>query len=204
MQNRKAPIQERFIIPGEKLGVIEEFLPGSGTYEHDGTIYSTNVGRAEVDPLEKTVKVKPCTRAPIIPKEGDEVSGVVVNVQDRLAIVEIYMIGDEILPSPFSAALHIANSSPRYERLMEDVFKRGDFIKAKIINVKNRMPQLTTVGRKFGVIKAFCSKCGGELTLSGRILICPACGSRERRKISEEYDKFRIGEAIGGNNIKGK
>lgn len=194
MQNRKGNIQNRFIVPGEKLGVIEEFFAGSGTYENEGTIYSTSVGYAEIDPLEKTVRVKPYTRAPIIPREGDEVSGVVVNVQDRLAIVEIYVIGDRVLSLPFSAALHIANSSPRYERLMGDIYKRGDFILAKVINTKNRIPQLTTVDRRFGVIKAFCSKCGGELTLSGRILICPACGNRECRKISQEYRKFKIGE----------
>ncbi|MEM3793973.1 MAG: exosome complex RNA-binding protein Csl4, partial [Candidatus Bathyarchaeia archaeon] len=131
MENRKK-LQNKFIIPGEKLGVIEEFIPGSGTYEDNGTIFSTTVGCAEIDPMEKTAKVKPYTKAPAIPKEGDVVSGLVVNVQDKLAIIEIYTINDRILHLPFSAVLHIANSSPRYERLMGDICKRGDFIKAKV------------------------------------------------------------------------
>jgi exosome complex component CSL4 len=187
MENRRTVVQDRFTIPGEKLGVIEEFIPGSGTYEDRGTIYSTRVGLAEIDPLGKTVKVEPCSKTPVVPKEGDVVTGLVVNVQDKLAIIEIYEIGDRILPLPYSAALHIANTSPRYERLMGDICKRGDFIRAKVINVKNRIPQLTTVGRELGVIKAFCSKCGEELIPSGRILICPACGNKESRKISGEY-----------------
>ncbi|MEM2122887.1 MAG: exosome complex RNA-binding protein Csl4 [Candidatus Bathyarchaeia archaeon] len=191
MDNRRIPVQDGFIIPGERLGVIEEFIPGPGTYEDKGTIFSTNVGSVEIDAIEKTVKVKPYSKLPVTPREGDVVSGLVINVQDKLAIIDIYVIGDRILPQPFSAALHIANTSPRYERLMGDVFKRGDFIKAKVINVKNRIPQLTTVGREFGVIKAFCSKCGEELALSGRILICPACSNKESRKISEEYDNRR-------------
>ncbi|MGC8848938.1 MAG: exosome complex RNA-binding protein Csl4 [Candidatus Bathyarchaeia archaeon] len=199
MENRKTPIQNKFIVPGEKLGVIEEFIPGAGTYEDNGTIFSTTVGRAEIDPVEKTVKVKSCSKTPLIPKEGDIVSGFVVNVQDKLAIIDIYAIGDKTLHLPFTAALHIANSSPRYERLMGDICKRGDFIKAKVINVKNRMPQLTTVGREFGVIRAFCSKCGEELTLAGRILICPACGNKEIRKISEEYD----GKKVSGRRWSG-
>jgi exosome complex component CSL4 len=187
MENRRTVVQDRFTIPGEKLGVIEEFIPGSGTYEDRGTIYSTRVGLAEIDPLGKTVKVEPCSKTPVVPKEGDVVTGLVVNVQDKLAIIEIYEIGDRILPLPYSAALHIANTSPRYERLMGDICKRGDFIRAKVINVKNRIPQLTTVGRELGVIKAFCSKCGEELIPSGRILICPACGNKESRKIPSEY-----------------
>jgi hypothetical protein len=34
------------VLPGERLGVIEEFIPDSGTYVKDGVIYSKIVGRA--------------------------------------------------------------------------------------------------------------------------------------------------------------
>ena len=49
----------KFVIPGEKLGVIEEFMPGPGTYVHNGTIYSKITGRTLVDVLNKKISVYP-------------------------------------------------------------------------------------------------------------------------------------------------
>ena len=36
----------QLVLPGERLGVIEEFIPNSGTYTKDGIIYSKIVGTA--------------------------------------------------------------------------------------------------------------------------------------------------------------
>ncbi len=125
-------------------------------------------------------------------------------MQDRLAIVEIYIIESRVISNPFSAAIHIANSSSRYKSLMNELYKRGDFVKAKIINVKNRIPQLTTVDEEFGVVKSFCSQCGEILNLKDRILVCHVCGNKEHRKVSQDYGKIKIGGSNGGSNIKRK
>jgi exosome complex component CSL4 len=37
------------VLPGERLGVIEEFIPDSGTFVKDGVIYSKIIGRSLVD-----------------------------------------------------------------------------------------------------------------------------------------------------------
>ncbi len=152
--------------------------------------------------VEKTIQVKPFTKNPIIPKEQDEVIGLVTNVQDRSAIVEIYLIENIIIPTPFTALLHISNSSTRYERLMYDVCKRGDFIKAKVTDVNSRIPKLTTVGVKLGIIKAVCSKCGKELIQKSGSLVCRSCGNKEYRKIAQEYDKLKY--IIGGREDNDK
>ncbi|MCJ7714526.1 hypothetical protein MUO66_08745, partial [Candidatus Bathyarchaeota archaeon] len=36
----------KLVLPGERLGVIEEFIPDSGTYVKDGIIYSQVIGTA--------------------------------------------------------------------------------------------------------------------------------------------------------------
>jgi exosome complex component CSL4 len=73
---------------------------------------------------------------------------------------------------------------------MADVCKAGDLIRARVIDMTNRIPQLTTAGRGLGVIKGFCSKCGGVLELVNRRLECPSCGNSERRRLAEDYGKF--------------
>ena len=45
----------RFISPGERLGVIEEFLPGQGTFIENGVIYASIVGMLLNDQLNKKV-----------------------------------------------------------------------------------------------------------------------------------------------------
>ena len=40
------------VLPGDRLGVIEEFIPGSGTYEEEGVIFSSIQGQINLD-MEK-------------------------------------------------------------------------------------------------------------------------------------------------------
>src|SRR2546425_952420 len=82
----------QFVVPGEKLGVVEEFMPGRGTVEVDGTVFSSQTGVAAVDSNRHIVSVK-----------------------------------------------------------------------------------------------AYCSRCGGELVLSGRILRCTLCLNVERRRLAEDF-----------------
>jgi exosome complex component CSL4 len=195
-------IHKQFKIPGQKIGVIEEFLPENGTYEKEGTIYATRTGYALLNSIEKTVKIEPKTKNPLVPQEGNEIIGIVIVAQGRMAIVDISIIEGKILSLPFNAMLGIANTSPRYERVMEDVCKRGDLIKAKIINIKSKIPQLTTTEKHLGVVKAFCSKCGEPLDFSNSFLHCNSCGNKESRKIAQDYGKLDVGEINGSIHQK--
>jgi len=174
------------VLPGDKLGVIEQFLPGIGTYEKDGTIYAHFTGNARIDLKNKRVTVVPTTRVLTLPKEGTTVIASVIHASDKMATVNIWRINDKNIQTPFTAMLHISSSSPRYERNMADVCKAGDIIRARVIEM-NRIPQLTTAGRGLGVIKAFCSKCGAVLEFKNRRLQCASCGNIERRRLAEDY-----------------
>lgn len=177
------------VLPGDKLGVIEQFLPGTGTYEKEGTIYANFTGNAKIDLKNKRVTVVPTTRVPRLPKEGATVLASVTHATEKMATVSIWKIEDAMIQNPFTAILHISSSSPRYERNMSDVCKGGDIIRARVIDMTNRIPQLTTAGRGLGVVKAFCSKCGAVLDFSNRRLQCPSCGNIERRRLAEESEK---------------
>src|SRR3989304_6026439 len=87
----------RVVLPGERLGVIEEFVPDAGTYVRDGVIYSKVVGRALVDLLNKKVSVRTLTREIKVPKVGTVVLGQVSNVQSDNAAVRIFQLEDKPL-----------------------------------------------------------------------------------------------------------
>ncbi len=177
-----------FVVPGEKLCVTEEFSPGSGTYESGGVVYSHFIGERIVHTKERTVTVVPKSRTPTMPTDGSTVVGEVTNVHDKSAIISICKVDSKILGKPFTGILHISSSSPRYERKMGDVCKTGDMMKAKVFNDKNRIPELTTAGRGLGVIRAYCSRCGGLLLLRNRKLQCRECGNVERRRLADDYE----------------
>ena len=178
----------QFVVPGEDLCVAEEFLPGPGTYESGGVVYSDVTGERVADLMERKVKVVPKARTPVMPTDGSTVIGEVSSAHDKSAIVSIYKVDSEVLGRPFTGILHISSSSPRYERNMEDVCKTGDLIKAKVFNDKNRIPELTTAGRGLGVIRAYCSRCGGLLAITNRRLQCQQCGNVEHRRLANEFE----------------
>ena len=111
----------QLVVPGEKLGVVEEFSPGDGAYEENGTIYAQLIGYTLVDLSKKVVSVHPKVRIPIVPTEGATVLGVVASAQGRFATVNIVKIEDRVMQRPFVGVLHISSSSPRYEKDMVDV-----------------------------------------------------------------------------------
>ncbi|MEM3941529.1 MAG: RNA-binding protein, partial [Candidatus Bathyarchaeia archaeon] len=75
----------RFVLPGDLLGVIEEFIPNSGTYVENGNIYSNIVGMALIDFLNRKVSVYPLTYGARVPRVGSMVVGQVSSVMPQIA-----------------------------------------------------------------------------------------------------------------------
>src|SRR5947208_16469171 len=78
-----------FVVPGEKLGVVEEFDPGRGTVEVDGIVYSSQTGTAALDPKRHVVTVRPATGRQVAPEEGSSITGIVEKVQGKMDTVNI-------------------------------------------------------------------------------------------------------------------
>jgi exosome complex component CSL4 len=179
----------RFVLPGERLGVIEEFIPDAGTYVKEGVIHSKIVGRALLDLLNKRVSVYPLIHGARIPKVGSVVLGQVSYVQTENAGIRIFKIGNNSLSGFFSGILHVSDVQQTYVKSMFDVCKPGDVIRAKVISEKNRVYHLSTKEKELGVVYAFCSQCGYMLELKRHIMRCFRCGKIEKRKIALDYGK---------------
>jgi exosome complex component CSL4 len=184
---------KRIIAPGEPLAVPEEYDPGSGTYvdPHTGLIRSAVPGIPVYDEKARVVYVKPVKLARA-PRAGSSVVGVVTQIRHDLVAVDNF--GEvAIQPRPqflyeysskFSGAIPVANIAEEYVKDIEDYFRVGDVVLAKVLN--NFTPyHLTTVPPQYGVLYAKCSRCGHLMEpLNNRNLKCPKCGRIEKRKVS--------------------
>ncbi|MEM3442417.1 MAG: exosome complex RNA-binding protein Csl4 [Candidatus Bathyarchaeia archaeon] len=178
----------QFVLPGERLGVIEEFIPDAGTYIREGIIHSKFVGHALLDFLNKRVTVHPL-RGIKVPWVGSIVLGQVSNVQSENAAVRIFKLGGKQLSGIFTGILHVSDVQLRFVESMFDVCKPGDIIRAKVISEKNRVYHLSTKDRNLGVIYAFCSQCGYMLEQKRQNMFCPRCRKVEKRKTALDYGK---------------
>jgi len=176
-----------FVVPGGRLGVIEEFTPGPGTYVEHGTIYSKITGCTLLDMLNKKVSVYPLVQAANVPQVGSIVSGQILDVESKKAVLRILQVGKRSLSGFFTGVLHISDVSPSYVDTMFSVCKTGDIMRAKVISNKNRTFYLSTAEKNLGVIYALCSRCGNVLLLGKRGMRCSRCGNIERRKVPPDY-----------------
>jgi exosome complex component CSL4 len=185
----KQPEQKsgHIVLPGERLGVIEEFIPDSGTYVKDSVIYSKIVGHALMDLLNKRVSVYPLGNSPITPRVGTIVLCQVGNAQSDNALVKIFKVGNKKISGVFGGVIHISDVSDRYITSMNEVCKSGDIIRAKVISEKNQVCHLTTQDKNLGVLYAFCSRCSTLTNLNNYDLRCPKCGTIEKRKTTIDY-----------------
>lgn len=179
----------QLVLPGERLGVIEEFVPDAGTFVKDGVIYSRLVGRASLDSATRHVSVHPVGRSVLVPRVGDTITGQVSTVQPENAGVRIFQIGEKKLSGVFMGVLHISDVHLRYVDSMFEICKAGDIIRAKVISEKNQTYHLSTKDKDLGVTFAFCSNCGTLLESKRQNMHCPRCERIERRKTVVDYEK---------------
>jgi len=179
----------QFVLPGERLGVIEEFTPDVGTYVKDGVIYSGVTGQALLDFSNKRVSVHSLIHEAKVPKVGSTVLGQVSSVQAQNASVRIFKIDNKQLSGVFTGILHISDVQLRYVDSMFDVCKPSDIIRAKVISEKNRTYHLSTKDKNLGVVYASCSHCGYMLELKRHDMYCSRCGRIEKRKPALDYGK---------------
>lgn len=177
----------KIVFPGEKLCVLEEFMPGDGTFEINGNVYSKFVGRVLYDFVSRKVAVVPLKKVVNIPKQGMVVYAVVSTTKDDVAFTKIFGAEKEIsFSGTFTGILHVSQISNNYIKVVTDAVKVGDVVKAKVLTPWNPF-QLTTKDGKLGVIYALCSQCGTPLIKKRTKLHCPKCRNVESRKISSDY-----------------
>ena len=179
----------KLVYPGQRLGVIEEFIADTGTYVKKGIIYSSIVGRALLDLLNKRVSVYPLGNKVKVPKTGNIILGQVTRIQKQNAFVCIYMLNKSELSDCFPGLLHISDVESRYTDSIFYVCRPGDILRGRVVSEKNGFYHLSTKDKDLGVIYAFCSQCGHLMDFQRSKLRCSKCGRFEQRMTASDYGK---------------
>lgn len=190
---------ERLVLPGDRLGVVEEFSPGHGVFEIDGTIFSSFAGFTYLDPKSRIMNIKPLSRKVLMPKVGDLAVCEVFSASEKYVTVHIIRGSGRFFNIPFTGIIHQTNIGVRYLKSLYEAYKPRDIILAHIIGLKSGFYHLSTQGRELGAILSYCSQCGSTLKKEGAFLRCENCGNVEKRKFSIfygrsdiDYDRVRI------------
>jgi exosome complex component CSL4 len=186
-------MKQKIVMPGDQLSTSEELLPGDGTYEEDGIIRADRVGTYFIDSKYRRAKVKPLTSIPVIIKKGDIVLAHVANTRASMIVADvIHVIGkNRSVSGDTDGTIHVKEISPGYVKDATTEYVVGDYVRAKVIQVKPSL-QLTTKDRDLGAVKALCTKCRHSLIKKGNMLECENCGNKEKRKIAIDYGQIEL------------
>jgi exosome complex component CSL4 len=186
-------MKEKIVMPGDQLSTSEELLPGEGTYEEDGIIRAARIGTYFVDSKYRRAKVKPLTSTPVVLKKGDIVIAQVMNTRASMIVANvIHVIGkNRSVSGDTDGTIHVKEISTGYVKDATTEYAVGDYIRAKVIQVKPSI-QLATKDRDLGAIKALCTKCRHSLVRKGNMLECENCGNKAKRRIAMDYGQIEI------------
>ena len=180
-----------FVMPGDKLGIIEQYLLGKGTYEDNGEIKSSVLGNVQIDSKMRTITVKAKSSQPALLKLGDTVYGQITDIKTQRANVNIDCLTDSSRPLalPYMGAIHISQAKSGYLDKLTDAFRIGDIVKAKVVKITGDNVDLATVDEDCGVLKAMCTRCRDYMntTQKENEVQCRTCKKKEKREVSINY-----------------
>ena len=182
--------EKRFVMPGDEIALLEEYVPGAGAYEEDGVVYSEYAGFLTLDPVEKIASVEPVKQTGALHK-GDIVYGVIRSIRSMMAVVDTLEIEGRTreIAGSTNGTLHISKMSTRYVSDVERVFRLGDIIRAEVISAEPSL-QLSTARADLGVVLALCRRCRKPMIRKGRALYCEDCEITENRPVSARYGQY--------------
>jgi exosome complex component CSL4 len=176
------------VVPGDKIAVIEEFLPNENCFEEDGSIIAEVIGEVIKDTKSHKITVKP-SRLHFALNIGDIGYGRVEFVKKQVASVDIHKINDKNIDKPINSILHVSEASRRFIRNMYEVTRPGDWIRFRITKADKPI-YISFIGEDLGVVIADCNHCGHKLKFFRRnSLTCPNCNSEQSRITSKLYGK---------------
>jgi len=180
--------KERVTLPGDKVAYIEEFEGADGTYESDGIVRSSRIGKTVFDLKKRVVKIDHKARSSSLPKVGDLVVGFVDMVPSNMVSMKILYINDVKSEAGFGAISLMKGGRGRRGIM----FRVGDIVRAKVVSLLNANIHVTFHDENLGVIYTVCHSCGSNVVRVDGKVKCIECGTTEERKFAEDYGKVSL------------
>lgn len=181
------------VLPGDRVAVSEEFLPGKHTYDAGGLIRALTAGTVVKDAKTMEISVDPAAHPEII-KVDDWVTGQVEAVQANSANLHIYFLKGKPTYKDFSGMLTLRGLSGggRGQKRTTPV-KQGDIVRSRVFSLLNGIIHLTIDEPDMGVVAALCGNCGRPLARgSATRAKCDECGNVEDRKLARDFGSTPI------------
>ena len=184
---KKNPI----VLPGDKLAVAEEFLPGPHAYDDSGLIRALAVGSVQRDMKTMEISVKPAAVAELV-KAGDMVVGQVEGTQAGGANVKIGYLNGKPTDKDFTGSLSLRSERRGRGGPRGPPVKLGDFVRCRVFSLLNGIIHLSINEAELGVMFALCGNCGRPMQKGGSKAKCDECGNVEERKLAPDFGRSPI------------
>jgi len=181
------------LFPGDYIATCEEYIPGEGTYEEDGEIFSAVMGELKLNRDEMTAEVLPRGSCPVCLKDDELVIGRVTKIFKGYVFVDIYITNgnERNVTGETAARLHISRISGKYINDAAQAFSENDIIRSLVISTDPSL-EISTARDDLGIIKSACHRCGETFSAEAGKLICTNCDIVLRRKIAGDYGEWII------------
>ncbi|RDD41649.1 Exosome complex component CSL4 [Trichoplax sp. H2] len=178
------------VIPGQRLGSIDQFSAGLGTYVRQRHIYASLVGYKDIisqaGQLPK-IQIKTGNVSCNLPTIGKVVTAKVLNVNPRFCRVLIICTGTTPLKEPFKGTIRKEDirATEKDKVDMYNCFKPGDAVLAEVISLGDpRSYYLSTAKNELGVIFAKSTAGHPMIPISWTEMQCPHTEKIELRKVA--------------------
>ncbi|MDG6990022.1 MAG: exosome complex RNA-binding protein Csl4 [Nitrososphaerota archaeon] len=181
------------VLPGDRVAVSEEFLPGARTYEDSGVIRALAAGVIAKDMKSMEISIEPVAHPELI-KVDDWVTGQVEGSQANSANVHIYFLNGKPTYKDFSGMLSLRGltGGGRGARRTTPV-KTGDVVRCRVFSLVNGIIHLSIDEPDMGVVAALCGNCGRPLLKGSATRVkCDECGNVEERKLGRDFGSAPI------------
>jgi exosome complex component CSL4 len=179
------------VLPGDKLAVSEEFLPGPHAYDDAGLIRALAVGSVQRDMKNMEISVKPAAKLDVI-RTGDVVVGQVEGAQASSANVKICYLNGKPTEKDFTGALSLRSERRGRGGPRGPPVKLGDILRCRVFSLLNGIIHLSINEDEMGVMYALCGNCGRPLLRGGNRAKCDECGNVEDRKLAADFGRVPI------------
>jgi exosome complex component CSL4 len=178
--------EKKTVLPGDKLAVSEEFLPGPHVYDDSGLLRALSVGTVLKDLKKREISVSPAARANLL-RVGDYVTGQVESVATSNASVTIYYVNGKQTDKGFGGMLMLRSGRRERGPRSGPPVKLGDVVRCRVFSLTNGITHLSIDDDRSGVIFALCGNCGRPLQRGGNRAKCVECGNVEDRKLASDF-----------------
>ncbi|MEM1508527.1 MAG: exosome complex RNA-binding protein Csl4 [Thermofilaceae archaeon] len=180
-------VNKEFVVPGDELGVLEEYLPTLNSYTHEWIVRAKVAGYVHVNVFKHEVQVRR-VKDPSVLEENDVIQAMVVGLRDMVAFLDIFYneSKERLHIPPYRGSLHISEVGLKIRNIYE-LLGYGDIVRARVISGKPPF-SLSVRGAHYGLIFARCPKCLTSLKKRGLWLYCTNCRKIfKRKKVSKGY-----------------